>query len=318
MRMVFHCCTHPTFTLLSIPTRPKPFAARSLSQNLPDFAAVVPNTDPPNSKRRVASHKQCHGLVHMERKCFPGAIVDCVLGTAGRRTCFNRCESQMHHLVPERMHLTSPGRCDAYRTMDRTMEQDHRNGQPPNTLLTPAGLKYLRLFFREICCSPLDIVSPLKGPALGTLIPSATTGRDMPLIRIFIKHAYAEWITIWVNIASTPLCDETRSTWYMVITRLHNINTQNKRACVQFISIKTLLHRHTTSTATSNMSVDTSQDCCGTANGPQICYVSPQWLVLHDVTTWPKTKLHTIIWLTGNYVNHVLQNGSSVTLHDLH
>jgi len=207
MLMVFHCCTQPTFTLLSIPTRPETFAARPLRQHLPDFAAEVPNTDPPNSKRRVASPKQCHGLVHMERKCFPGAIVDCVLGTAGRRAGFDGCESQMHHLVPEPMYLTSPGRSDAYRTMDRTMEQDYRNGQPPNTLSTPAGLKYPRRFFREICCSPLDIVSPLKGPALETLIPSATTGRDMPLIRIFIKHAYADWTNIWVNIASTPLSD---------------------------------------------------------------------------------------------------------------
>jgi len=63
------------------------------------------------------------------------------------------------------------------------------------------------------------------------------------------------------------------------------------------------------------MSVDTSQDCCGTANGPQICYVPPQWLVLPDVSTWPKTKQQNVAWLTEHYVHHVLRNGSSATLH---
>jgi len=164
--MVFHCYTYTTFTVLCIPTRPEPFEALPLRQHLPAFAAVLPNTDSPNSKRRVASHIQCHGLLHMDRKCFPGPIVDCILGTAGRRAGFNRCESQMHYLFPEPVYRTSPGRCDAYKRMDRTMEQDHRNGQPPNMLSIPAGLKYLRLFFREICYSPLDIFPPLKGPAL--------------------------------------------------------------------------------------------------------------------------------------------------------
>ena len=144
--MVFLCYTYTTFTVLSIPTRPEPFEVRPLLQHLPVFAAVVSNTDPPNSKRRIASHKQCHGLVHMERKCFPDAIVDCILGTAGRRDGFNRCESQIHHLFLEPVYLTSPGRCDAYRRMDRIMEQDHRKGQPPNMLSIPDGFKYLRLF----------------------------------------------------------------------------------------------------------------------------------------------------------------------------
>jgi hypothetical protein len=44
------------------------------------------------------------------------------------------------------------------------------------------------------------------------------------------------------------------------------------------------------------MSVDNSQDCCGTANGPQVCYVPPQWLVLpcHHMAE-NKTSHHNMV-----------------------
>ena len=42
----------------------------------------------------------------------------------------------------------------------------------------------------------------------------------------------------------------------------------------------------------------------------------PQWLVLPDVTIWPKVKCAGKIWLIGHYVHYVVRNGSSVTLHD--
>jgi hypothetical protein len=41
MKMVFHCYTHPTFTVLSIPTWPEPFAARPLRKHLTALATVV-------------------------------------------------------------------------------------------------------------------------------------------------------------------------------------------------------------------------------------------------------------------------------------
>jgi len=97
------------------------------------------------------------------------------------------------------------------------------------------------VFFRGDLPQSFRYLFTAEGP--GALIPSVTTGHDKPLIRILIKYACAEWTTIWENIPSTPLCDETRSTWYRVVTWLHNIKTQNTRAYVQFTSIETLLHR---------------------------------------------------------------------------
>lgn len=80
------------------------------------------------------------------------------------------------------------------------------------------------VFFRGDLPQSFRYLFTAEGP--GALIPSATTGHDMPLIRILIKYACAEWTTIWENIPSTPLCDETRSTWYRVVT--HYIISKHK------------------------------------------------------------------------------------------
>jgi len=38
-------------------------------------------------------------------------------------------------------------------------------------------------------------------------------------------------------------------------------------------------------------------------------YVLPQWLVLSDVTLWPKMKREAKIWLIGHYAHYVVRNG---------
>jgi hypothetical protein len=186
--------------------------------------------------------------------------------------------------------------------MDRTVEQDYRTGQHPNMHSKSAGYTYLCISFREICYSPLDIFSTAEGTGDTDYKPICDYWKRYAFIsnscqiykflvdkdlRKHLLHPAAWWDEIYV---------------VQGYTRLHNVDTENTGACVHSTSIETLFHRNTTSTATSAMSVDTSQDCCGTANGPQICYVSQLWLVLPDVTTWSKTKHHTIIWLIGHNV----------------
>jgi hypothetical protein len=160
---------------------------------------------------------------------------------------------------------------------------------------------------------------PLEVPGATEYAHLRLFGQDLPLIRIFVQHPNAEWTTVWENIASTSLSDETRSTWYRVIhdlipkqVRLHEINIHHMY--VQCNDIYTLLHRHNVHCHLRAVAMDTSQDCCHTSTVTR--YVPSQWLLLPNITFWPKTKRQTKIWLTRHYVHYVVRNGSSVTQHD--
>lgn len=114
-------------------------------------------------------------------------------------------------------------------------------------------------------------------------------GRDLPLIWIRVKHPNAEWTNVWGNIVSTPLPDETRSTWYRVIydlaptqVRIHGVNIQNTTECLRCKDV----HCHHRA-----MAMGTSTDCCRTAHGPQIIcpvVVGPPWChhMAENKTEW--------------------------------
>ena len=90
--------------------------------------------------------------------------------------------------------------------------------------------------------------------------------------------------------------------------------TQNTRACGQCNKTYTILHTLTTCTATSELWQWTSHKIAVVVfMDPR--YVPPQWLLLPG-NFWLKMKRQAKIWLIGHYVHYVVQNGSSVTLHD--
>ena len=114
-------------------------------------------------------------------------------------------------------------------------------------------------------------------------------GRDLPLIWIRVKHPNAEWTNVWGNIVSTPLPDETRSTWYRVIydliptqVRLHDINIQNTGACVQCTNVYTLLHTQCALPPHSYGNGNVHRNAAVICTDPR--YVPPQWLLLPDTT----------------------------------
>ena len=121
-----HKHTHPTLSVLSTLMLPEPSAARPLRQHRPVLATAVRHRSPANTRRRAASHEQCHGPVFMERQYVSGGTVDYVHITAARRA---GCHSQVHHLFLSRCTRLAPARCDAYSRVDRTMELDHRTGR---------------------------------------------------------------------------------------------------------------------------------------------------------------------------------------------
>lgn len=84
-------------------------------------------------------------------------------------------------------------------------------------------------------------------------------------------------------------------------------------ACVQCSNIYSLLY--TMCTATSELwqwACHRIETVIYTDPG----YVTPQWLVLSDVTLRPKMKRQVKIWLIGHYIHFVVWNSSSVTLHE--
>jgi hypothetical protein len=84
---------------------------------------------------------------------------------------------------------------------------------------------------------------------------------------------------------------------------------------VQCNNIYTLLHTLTTCIATSALWQWTRHRIAAViCTDPR--YVPPQWLVLPDITFWPKKKRQAKMWLIGHYIHYVVRNGSSGTLHD--
>ena len=149
--------------------------------------------------------------------------------------------------------------------------------------------------------SSIDLLHPFsylfrrwEGPRLNVHLPLFE--QDLPLTWILVKYPKAEVGTIWDNIAST-----TMSTWYRVIhhltpthVRLQSVNLQNTRARVQCSDIDTLLYRLKPCSATSGL-WQWTRHRIAVVLPTDTRYVPPQWLILPDFTTWPKTKCHMII-----------------------
>ena len=167
-----HKHTHPTLTVLSTLTLPQPSAARPLRQHRPVLATAVRHRSPANTRRRAASHEQCHGPVFMERQYVSGGTVDYVHITAARRA---GCHSQVHHLFLSRCTRLVPARCDAYSRVDRTMELDHRTGRSSQyTLNTSWQLPTSFFFGRSAASLQIYILRHWNGSVLQTIFTSVS------------------------------------------------------------------------------------------------------------------------------------------------